>query len=96
MHYPITFSQNDRRCLILRTDVDKVLGNEPTVLSFEGDPIEGFEGDPKILSSLLSILVNPLRVSHPDEGMTIFWLILLEIFLVGEEFNSSTIVGEEL
>ena len=88
MHYPITFSQNDRRCLILRTEVDKVLGNEPTVLSFEGDPIEG--------SSLLSIPVNPLRVSHPDEGMTIFWLGPFEIFLAGEEFNSSTIVGEEL
>jgi hypothetical protein len=87
MHYPITFSQNVRRCLILRTDVDKVLGNEPTVLSFEGDPIDG--------SSLLSILVNTLRASHPDEGMTIFWLGSFEVFLVGGEFRSSIIAGDE-
>ena len=66
MHYPITFSQNDRRCLILRTEVDKVLGNEPTVLSFEGDPMDG--------SSLLSIRAKPLFVSHPDEGMAIILL----------------------
>ena len=86
MHYPITFSQNVRRCLILRTDVDKVLGKEPTVLSFEGDPIDG--------SSLLSILVKALRVSHPDEGMSNFWLCSFELFLVGGEFLSS--VDDEL
>ena len=59
MYYPTTLSQNVLRCLIRRTDVDNVLGKEPTTLSLEGDPIGG--------SSLLPCLLNVCsKVLVPD------------------------------
>ena len=64
MHYPTTLSQNVLRCLIRRTEVDNVLGKEPTTLSFEGDPIDG--------SSLLPFL---LKCFVPDDGVMILGVV---------------------
>ena len=70
-YYPTTFSQNDRRCLILSTDVDKVLGKDPTKLSFEGEPIGG--------SSLVSFLFESFSSLISDDGVLTSGFMLFKV-----------------
>ena len=64
--------------MILRTEVDNVLGNDPTTLSLEGDPIGG--------SSLLPFLFKVCsRVFAPAGEVIMSGFVCEEYVVIGFE-----------